>query len=247
MQEPIFSQPRADFVTRRESCHAPWSGTCYLSISPSQISKKALPYVVWAIGCRGWIMAPMAEMRPSPAWILLLSIKCDGLVWWCGGWTDAAGLGSGQEGNSERLGSDSEHPWSCTRSGPTAIEVPWALLGFEPDRRAGGVPQLGGNLATAPFLWVFITWERKSHLGGKFASIQASAFKISPRLLKQNLLWNVLILMYYGSFDEICLPFLVSVGLRNQVWGSGGVEVCAKADLEFHPKHDVFLFFYVCD
>lgn len=27
------------------------------------------------------------------------------------------------------------------------------------------------------------------------------------------------------------------------MWGSGGVEVRAKADPEFHPKHDVFLFF----
>lgn len=46
-------QPRADFVTRRVSCRTPWFGTCCLSLSPSQISKKALPYVARAIGRRG--------------------------------------------------------------------------------------------------------------------------------------------------------------------------------------------------
>lgn len=52
--------------------------------------------------------------------------------------------------------------------------------------------------------------------------------------------------MDYGSFDEFHFPSLLSVGLRNQVWGSEGLEVGAKAGPEFHPKLDLCGDFFVC-
>lgn len=81
------------------------------------------------------------------------------------GWDQAVKVTLKEQGQTHSI------PGPCTRSGPRAVEIPWALLGFERGCRAGGVPQLGGNPATAPILWVSIVWERKSHLGSKFASI----------------------------------------------------------------------------
>lgn len=122
-----------------------------------------------------------------------------------------------------------------------AVEIPWALLGFEPDRRAGGVPQQGGNPATAPISWVFVDWERKIPLGQQVCLYTSLSFQnfAKPFNAKLTLKCPNSGLCGLWQFSQNLLPL---PSLRGPEKPS--MEVGAKADPEFHPKLDVF--FFVC-